>query len=475
MGSTNFGIDLDLHRPAGGSAYDDGRLGRVRPLDMAIRATIGSMIASGGSVSGANTAQGDDKYLDHVLDIPLSLCAYKEVSSIARCIGVTRNFREVIDYFKVPAQETPAGFKLGFVVERDGLVQVDLIRDISYDKNGQKRPTDFLFSADSANPYEVAPIKDLLANLTCNPGIIYDLFINNPKANIGGHFKTRDEVMLEIGRTLGPGCDISVELDNPFESDPQKLLDEAAKFREMLSPYRVVIKVPHTGSVNAENVGELLSGDKKFHRRYDQGPTADLLRGHQLALFMREHGYRVNFTLMFEPYQTAMALQAKPYFINSFIRHRESQTAAIKRSLAQYRVTDDPAFLVELRTLLVNTDYLSAEEKDFDLFQVKKMAERILAYRQADGLERNDGLDGIRHNLRMLKSTNLPDTRLIVCSMEGDYNYPDIDRLMTEPEFADVLDRLVITAQPDYLAKFTSCNQVVSYQRRFMNAASSAK
>ena len=103
------------------------------------------------------------------------------------------------------------------------------------------------------------------------------------------------------------------------------------------------------------------------------------------------------------------------------------------------------------------------------------MADRILEYRQADGLDRNDGLDGIRHNLRMLKSTNLPDTRLIVCSMEGDYNYPDIDRLMTEPEFADVLDRLVITAQPDYLAKFTSCNQVVSYQRRFMNAASSAK
>ena len=475
MESINSGIDLDLHRPAGGSAYDQGRLGRLRPLDMTTRATIGSVITSSASVSGTNTAQGDDKYLDHVVDIPLSLPAYKEISSIARCIGVTQNFREVIDYFKVPAKETPAGFKLGFVVARDGLVEVDLIRDISYDKNGQKRPTSFLFSADSANPYEVAPIKDLLGNLTCNPGIIYDLFINNPKANIGGHFKTRDEVMLEIGRTLGPGCDISVELDNPFESDVQKLLDEAAKFREMLSPYRVVIKVPHTGSVNAGNVGELLAGDKKFHRRYDQGPTADLLRGHQLALLMREHGYRVNFTLMFEPYQTAMALQAKPYFINSFIRHRESQTAAIKRSLAQYRVTDDPAFLVDLRTFLINTDYLSAEEKDFDLFKVKKMADGILAYRQADGLERHDGLDGIRHNLRMLKSTNLPDTRLIVCSMEGDYNYPDIDRLLTEPEFADVLDRLVITAQPDYLAKFTSCNQVVSYQRRFMNAASSAK
>jgi len=58
--------------------------------------------------------------------------------------------------------------------------------------------------------------------------------------------------------------------------------------------------------------------------------------------------------------------------------------------------------------------------------------------------------------------------------MEGPYNYPDIDKLMNEPEFADVLDRLIITAEPGYLARFTSSNQVVSYQRRFMNAAATA-
>ena len=146
----------------------------------------------------------------------------------------------------------------------------------------------------------------------------------------------------------------------------------------------------------------------------------------------------------------------------------------IKRYLTQYRVLDEASCLVDLRNFLIEKDYLSAEETDFDLLQVKKMGERILEYRQADGLDRNDGLDGIRHNLRMLKSINMPDTRLIVCSMEGDYNYPDIDRILVDPEFADVIDRLVITAQPDYLAKFTSCNQVVSYQRRFMNAANGA-
>jgi len=55
------------------------------------------------------------------------------------------------------------------------------------------------------------------------------------------------------------------------------------------------------------------------------------------------------------------------------------------------------------------------------------------------------------------------------------YNYPDIDKLVTEPEFADVIHRLVITAEPGYLARFTTANLVVSYQRRFMNAASGQK
>ena len=45
-----------------------------------------------------------------------------------------------------------------------------------------------------------------------------------------------------------------------------------------------------------------------------------------------------------------------------------------------------------------------------------------------------------------------------------------IDKLMADPEYADMIDRIVITAEPQYLARFTSTNQVVSYQRRFMNA-----
>ena len=46
-----------------------------------------------------------------------------------------------------------------------------------------------------------------------------------------------------------------------------------------------------------------------------------------------------------------------------------------------------------------------------------------------------------------------------------------IDRMLAEPELADMVHRVVVTAEPGYLARFTSTNQVVSYQRRFLRAA----
>ena len=69
----------------------------------------------------------------------------------------------------------------------------------------------------------------------------------------------------------------------------------------------------------------------------------------------------------------------------------------------------------------------------------------------------------------------MEDTRLIICSMEGEKNYPDIDRLLASDEYGDMARRVVLTAEPNYLAQFTSANQVISYQRRFMNAANGMK
>ena len=434
---------------------------------MGIHYTLGAL--------GISPSSGDEADYDRIKNLHISERQFFQLRGFVKHLGFTERWKDVIKTFAVPAHETPPGFRIESVLEADGLLQLDLARDISYDKNGVKRPTGVIFSADSANPYEVESIAPLLGNLTCNPGIVYDLFINNPKANAGGKYTTRDEVMLELGRILGPGCDISVELNNPFEKDFEKILEECETFKKILTEYRLVVKVPHTGPVNASNVHELLEGDKRFSIRYDQGSTADALWGHNLALKLRENGYRINYTLMFEPYQTNMALQAKPYFINSFIRHRSKQTMAIKQFLDIYELTGETKYLLDLRNFMLVNDYLSRGDDAHDLLDVQKLGKDIVRYRNIETPYGDDGLDGVRHNLRLLRQCRLHDTRLIICSMEGEYNYPDIDRLMTDPEYADVIDRVIITAEPGYLARFTSTNQVVSYQRRFMNAAAGQK
>lgn len=418
---------------------------------------------------------GEESFYNRVQNMILSHENFFMIKDIVKYISVTDRFKDIIKTFSVPEGEIPAGFRIESSLEKDGLLLIDLVRDISYDKNGMLRPTGVIFSADSANPYEIAPIAPLLGNLTCNPGIIYDLFINNPKANVGGKYKTREEVMTEIGRILGPGCDISIELDNPFEPDFDKILEECEQFKKILSEYRLVVKVPHTGPVNEKNVQELLEGDKRFSIRYNQASTEDALRGHNLALKLRDHGYRINYTLMFEPYQTALALQAKPYFINSFIRHRLKQTEAFKKNLDLYELTADYKYLEEIRNDMIANDYLNKNESNHNLFDVYKSAKDIIHYRNFNNNNGNDGLDGVRHNLKLLRHSNLRDTHLIICSMDGDYNYPDIDMLLADPEYADVIDRVIVTAEPAYLARFTSTNQVVSYQRRFMNAVNNDK
>lgn len=467
-------------RPAFHGAFPlSGRGARSRPSTASdgiiALCSLSTLTGNRGDNHPVRVIQGDEDYIARASDMPLSFATFRELLLWTDYVGVTANFRRIIDYFEVPEDELPAGFRVDLRLEADRVLRLELVRDISYGKNGVKRPTNVLFSADTANPYEVEPVKALVCNLTCNPGIIYDLFINNPKANVDHLFNTRDEVMRELGRILGPGSDISVELNNPFATSEQEILDEVYHFRELLSEYRVVIKVPHTGPVNAESMGQLLTGNKKFAKRYDHVETADAFHGHNLALLLREHGFRVNFTLMFEPYQALLALQAKPYFINCFIRHRTFQSESMKRYLEMFALTDDPKHLEELRTMLIDKDYLSPDDATLDLFKVRRMAQHILRYRQFDSPQGSDGLDAVRHNLRLLRNVNLPDTRLIICSMEGENNYPDIDNLLADPEYEDVMDRIVVTAEPNYLAQFTTANQVVSYQRRFLNAAKGQK
>lgn len=389
----------------------------LTPVATAIPAAPGSLSAQV-SALGLAPARGRDRHVDRVLGRRLPFGELAALRGIAQTIAVSEEFARVCDYFRPAPGAIPAGFRPTYTLQAEGLLEADLVRDISYGEDGVKRPTNALFSADTANPYELRPIAPLLANLTCNPGIIYDLFINDPKANPRHAFSTRDEVIAEIGSILRPGCDVSVELNNPFEPDFDKILAEAERFKEILSPWRVVIKVPHTGPVTRDNYAELLSGDRRLAARWDQPSTESAFLGHNLALRLHEAGYRVNFTLTFEPHQTELALQARPYFINAFIRHRLAQTRSMVRLLANVDA-ERPGAVDELRSFLVGHDYLSSVDGAVPVAEVVALARSIVRYRGPDTAEDWDGLGSVRHALRLLRSSYLPDTRLIVCSMEG--------------------------------------------------------
>lgn len=429
-----------------------------------INFNLGALVESGRTQLARGTAK--DSW-DRIKNTFISFEEYKELVGIAQYIGVTEEFTKVLNTFPTPTGELPAGFRPELICTDGKCLQFDLKRDISYAKNGVKRPTKVLFSADSANPYEVEPLKNFVANLTCNPFIIYSQFIHNPKANIGKRFKDRDEVMKEIGRILGPGADVSVEVNDPF-ADFHQILEEIARFEEILTPYRLVIKIPHTGPIHKGNVNDLLSGT--FAKGFEEGATADNLYGHNLAYSLQERGYRINFTLMFEPHQAAIALQARPYFINTFIKARYFASLEMKRLVVGYDKTGDKDHFNNLKDYMIRNDMLSPDQAEGTDDSVLSKARWMLAYRQIDG-EGFDGLDSSRHSLRLLKNANLPDTRLIICSMDGEQIYPYIDKMLMEPEFADMTHRVVVTAPPAYLARFASASGILTYQRMFLKAA----
>ena len=104
--------------------------------------------------------------LERIKQLELDFSEVSQLLPFTQYIGVTDEFKKVIRTFSVPDGQIPAGFRPEFVFAGDGSMRVDLKRDISYMANGQKRPTNVLYSANSANPFEVAAMKDMIANLT---------------------------------------------------------------------------------------------------------------------------------------------------------------------------------------------------------------------------------------------------------------------------------------------------------------------
>ena len=425
-------------------------------------AQSGRAESTGGTLDDLMVRPGSEEYVARVLD-------HLDVEDWdSSGIAVSDRFREVVDLYDRDTSGTPAGFRVEKTRSPGGIVLFDLVRDIGRGPNGGLRPTPLLFSVDSANPYEVAPCAGIVANLTCNPGIVYDLFLNDPSANRDRTFGTVDEVLAALSEVLGPGCDISVELEDPFEEDFSRVIEEVERYEAIVGCHRLVVKVPHTGPVTRSNALMLSRDGGRLPVRYNEGGTADYLSGHNLALRLQEQGYRVNFTLMFEPHQVPLALQVRPYFINAFIRHRHAASRRFLALIAAYEASGEVKYVEQLREDMVLLDYLSAEDADLDLLHVLEQARAHLSLRgQLDG--DGDGLDGARDSLRWLKTSNLPDTRLIICSME-DMAFPQLTKMLIESEFESLHDRVVITTDPNYLASWTSSPHVISYQRRFLAA-----
>lgn len=428
-----------------------------------IECTLGSLVDSK-YLSPSRDMSADS--WNRIKDMPVNIEVINSFAALSKTIGVTDGFLKVISTFNVKSSTIPAGFRPELVYE-DKCIRVNLKRDISYTENGIKRPTKVLFSADSANPYEVVHLKNFIANLTCNPAIIYNNFINNPVANIGNKFKDRYEVMAEICNILGPGVDISIEVDDPF-ADESVILEEISRFEEILTPYRLVIKIPHTGPINRENSAKLL--DCTFDKGYEEGSLIDNMRGHNTAYMLAQRNYRINFTLMFEPHQIALALLARPYFINTFIKQRSEATMKLKYLLSEYESGKKDS-ANEIKEYMRSLDMLSLKEYAGSESNIVAKARQIVVYRHAYDHDGADGLDATRHALRVLRNSNLPDTRLIICSMSEEPTYENIDKLLAEPEFSDMVHRVVITAPPAYLSRFTSASGILYYQRMFLKAA----
>jgi hypothetical protein len=436
-----------------------------------MKCTIEGLVGSGKLKVIPDTEKSNYERIKN-LDIPFQ--DVEKLINMTEYIGITDEFRKVIKTFNVPEGEIPAGFRPEFVLSPDGSVHIDLIRDISYASNGVKRPTKVLYSANTADPFEVEVMKDLIANLTTNPQIIHSQFLNNPKANVGNKFKNKYEVLEELCRIVGPGVDISVEFDDPFAPE-NELMEEIKRLEDVLTPYRLVVKVPHTGSVNKNNVDKLLN--KKFELGYEEGAVEDNFYGHNLAYKLSMKGYRVNFTLMSDPCQTELALLARPYFINTFVEVRNITTKTMDNLIKHYDVSGEKIYADRLKQYMIDSDIISyVKAADMSDADIVKKARDLLAYRNFHNAEGSDGLDSVRHSLRVLRQSNLENTRLIICNMNAPQYHLDLDKLLREPEFCDMVHRVILTNTPSYFGQFTSSPEVLHYNRRFLlSAQASAK
>ena len=70
---------------------------------------------------GLETVRGDESFVSRVQDMPVSKEEFFDLTKMAKYVGVTEQFKDVINTFHTPEGETPAGFKRELVMEKDGV------------------------------------------------------------------------------------------------------------------------------------------------------------------------------------------------------------------------------------------------------------------------------------------------------------------------------------------------------------------
>ena len=88
---------------------DQFNLGRTVPMTPHLSANLRSLVGSSKDVQGASLIEDDADYLQHVLDIPICWDSYSRIRPVVRRIGVTGNYKQVLDHLSHPPERDTSG------------------------------------------------------------------------------------------------------------------------------------------------------------------------------------------------------------------------------------------------------------------------------------------------------------------------------------------------------------------------------
>lgn len=88
---------------------------------------------------GAEHVRNEEDFVHRVLEMPIAESDYWKLRGHIQYVGVTDRFKDVMKTFPTEVG-TPAGFRRELQMASDGVLRVDLVRDIAYDKTVRDVP-----------------------------------------------------------------------------------------------------------------------------------------------------------------------------------------------------------------------------------------------------------------------------------------------------------------------------------------------